>query len=355
MLIDITDYIYIFGIMLVFIINYNSIHKLIFITNEDKKDNNKDEIKDNKDEIVPVLKYEDKYLDQFNNFSSNDLFFSLENILLEDKKVEELIEICLNQKRKELDKLEEDKRQIIENLLLNDDEKNDDEKNDEDNSYRQLQQAITELKYFYPNTTEVRKEAHEIIKKLILDNLKNSFIFEYTPLGNVAMCYNNDKESFEYYSDHVIPYRFLETVSRKYVITFHCKFLYVDMKEEIKNAQLKVKQNEIDSNNKKIETTKDMFSNIKNTNTNTNTNKNTNMNNNNNNNNNRNRNNSNFKQNSNINSNSNRNISNDIKVNANRYTHNGKFVNLILLKKIDKKVVDKNSTLSYKDFLLNKK
>ena len=61
----------------------------------------------------------------------------------------------------------------------------------------------------------------------------NSFVIEMTPVGNVIMQYNKEKESFVYYSDHIIPYRYLETVSRKYVCIFNCKQLFIERHEEV--------------------------------------------------------------------------------------------------------------------------
>ena len=52
---------------------------------------------------------------------------------------------------------------------------------------------------------------------------KTSFIIESTPIGNVVMKYDTDKESFVYYSDHIVPFRLLETVAMKYVCVFNCK------------------------------------------------------------------------------------------------------------------------------------
>ena len=77
--------------------------------------------------------------------------------------------------------------------------------------------------------------------------LKNSFIIEKTPLGNVAMYYNQERECFEYYSDNTIPYRYLETIGRKYVLTFDCLPNYIDMEEELR------KQKEIVEKNKELE------------------------------------------------------------------------------------------------------
>jgi len=66
------------------------------------------------------------------------------------------------------------------------------------------------------------------------EQLKNNFVFEKTPMGNVIMYYNKERNSFEYYTDNIIPYRVLDTVARKYVLTYGCCELYIDMEKEIK-------------------------------------------------------------------------------------------------------------------------
>jgi hypothetical protein len=72
------------------------------------------------------------------------------------------------------------------------------------------------------------------------ENLKNNFVMEITPLGNVIMCYSIDKQCFIYYSDSTIPYRFLETVARKYITTFKCKDLtiFIDESDEIEDEKI---------------------------------------------------------------------------------------------------------------------
>jgi len=72
-----------------------------------------------------------------------------------------------------------------------------------------------------------------------LTDLRYSFVMEHTPVGNVVMYYNNTKEAFEYYSDNVVPYRYLDTVCRKYVIMNLCAPLYVDISQELKEFQSK--------------------------------------------------------------------------------------------------------------------
>ena len=58
------------------------------------------------------------------------------------------------------------------------------------------------------------------------NDYKRRIVIEYTPIGNVLMKFNPARESFEYYSDKGIPYAYLQTVARKFVITFQCPSLY---------------------------------------------------------------------------------------------------------------------------------
>jgi len=60
-----------------------------------------------------------------------------------------------------------------------------------------------------------------------MDQLSQRFIMDYTPNGNVIMKYNPMRETFEYYSDKTMTFAFLETVARRYVITFECPYLYI--------------------------------------------------------------------------------------------------------------------------------
>jgi hypothetical protein len=61
-----------------------------------------------------------------------------------------------------------------------------------------------------------------------IESLTNSYLMESTPVGNIVMYYDKKKESFLYYSDNVVPFRYLEPVGRKYVIMFQCKELFQD-------------------------------------------------------------------------------------------------------------------------------
>jgi len=202
-----------------------------------------------------------------------------------------------------------------------------------------------------------------------LDSLKTSILMETTPLGNVVMFYDTSRSSFVFYSDSTIPYRYLETVGRKYVIYNNCKKIFVDMEVEISEAERLTKESSdsssssssgggssstvdvIDGTRENVDATessdksvgvgakKNVFAKLKKYNNDTmksvvasgsaksgpltrsaakNTAQST--------------------------------SSSIIKEHANRYSYEGKLVNFSFLKKVDRKVVDKNYALSFADF-----
>ena len=192
-------------------------------------------------------------------------------------------------------------------------------------------------------------------ESLDVESLKNSIVMEHTPLGNVAMYYDNKREAFVYYSDSVMPYRYLEVVARKYVITFHCKRVFIDMEDEINKAKMKIeeqknakKQEEEQEQAKKQEQSenqelelkeepkkKNVFANFKTYNKNT------------------------TKDSSNKPTTGNSTATNSdnkktediiLKENANHYTCDGRYSNFIVLKKVDKTLVDKRLKMSFADF-----
>jgi hypothetical protein len=63
-------------------------------------------------------------------------------------------------------------------------------------------------------------------------SLKNNILFEHTPFGNVIMYYDADKTSFVYYSDKTLSYPIINSVGRKYALTFGCEALYIDKTTE---------------------------------------------------------------------------------------------------------------------------
>jgi len=137
------------------------------------------------------------------------------------------------------------------------------------------------------------------------------------------MFYNHKRESFEYFSDFTIPYRYLETVARKYVITYFCKDIFIVMETELNEARVKheeiILEKKLEQQIQKLnqKEKKPLFVKLKS-----------------------------------YNSNKTKNTSQNLilKENSNRYTYKGKFANYNILKKIDRKMVDKKYAVSYREF-----
>jgi hypothetical protein len=220
-----------------------------------------------------------------------------------------------------------------------------------ENEIKTHETKISELQESVSKNNEMIKEkARQYIINEQLKKFKNNFIIEYTPLGNVLLFYNYEKLAFEYYSDLTIPYRYLETVSRKYVLTYNYRPLYVDMEEELKEYERKLEEKEKTKSEPVVNNAKkQVFAKFKSYNTEAGTGrvnkvpppKNS------------------IPQNM-------LNLSKNIvkvdvngkdnngkmllKENANRYSYQGKFCNFNFLKKIDRKNVDKKYTLTFADF-----
>jgi hypothetical protein len=92
------------------------------------------------------------------------------------------------------------------------------------------------------NNTQAAEDARQIMIDGKLDKLKNCHIMEHTPSGNVLMIYDKERETFKYYSDNTIPYRYLDVVARKYVKFFNCRPIFVNTEEEIQLAEKKMEQ-----------------------------------------------------------------------------------------------------------------
>jgi hypothetical protein len=290
---------YILGVLLgLFIISYEPPHKVAFFLsrfyyklvhmvnhynhlfynkylNQAKiqdQDQGQDQDQDQDQEKEAIKsKYEDKYLAEIRKLEKEFVFTDDEEIIKLQKfneflttsnesytvKIEE-IKDKLNFIEIELAKyeLEEETGKQDQNLDGDVDEDNEDddyvaETKEErlkslNNNNTQLVEELNILTYFIDTAEgqeELRMQAQEQSKQYIIDQrlekLKNCFVMESTPLGNVLMIYDKERNSFKYYSDNSIPYRYLEVVARKYVKQFSCRPVFVDMEEELKLAEEK--------------------------------------------------------------------------------------------------------------------
>lgn len=354
-----------------FVVNFLHENNPLLIDYSEYYDNSvKDEILD--DIEKPIVKknepiYDIKYLEKFkkfpNEFNFNELELEFErqhfeliknntekNLLFNKSKIEEkLLKIkeiyekgCIETNKEFYTEKINDfgKNALISYFELSDDEDDEYDIDFEDlfldiiMEKVKLEEEIKKLNDIVINEEELKLEAREFIINKKLDTCIDNYVLECTPLGNIYMRFNNNKKSFEYFSNNTIPYRYLEPVGRKYVMTYWCKPIFVDIEEELKKSEEKQK---LEEENKPKENSK-----IKNYTKET------------------------------INSSSmrqkNRSSTNIVlpphimenvksanenkllKENANRYTWEGRLNSFSPLKKINKKKINKNLSLSFADF-----
>jgi hypothetical protein len=189
--------------------------------------------------------------------------------------------------------------------------------------------------------TSTREEVMNCILGKRHKRLNTCFVMDMTPIGNVVMYYNTEKETFEYYSDHTIPYRFLETLCRKYVMTYKCKELYIDMQEQLKEYEEKLERYEekLEKEEKK-EVKKNVFANFKSYNKEAGSGR---------------VNNAPFPKNYTTNvPNTDKEKKIILKEKSNHYTCVGRFSNFSILKKIEKKDMNKNYSMTFAEFKKHK-
>ncbi len=338
---------------------------------EDKKvevEDKKVEVEDKKVEI----KFEDKYLTTFKTFSS-EYFFTEDELSLKDTKFHELKSEYQKNKNKEFENInalllethtiinlgtvitEEVKEFLIKYFDIEDDYADDPSNIDFDelyiyleNDHKKFQEEINKLiedQIIHGEglDSEFQEKALDFILNKKLDGFINNYILEFTPLGNVYMRYNHFKKSFEYFSNNTIPYRYLETIGRKYVMTFRCKPLFIDLEDELKRAStLALEKTKESVTNNPVQKFKSYNKDIKMDNIYAK-----------------------GRPGKNIlppqikanlpNINTTNGEKQVLKENANRYTWEGRLSSINLLKKVDRKIIDKKYAMTFSDFKQIKK
>ena len=309
------------------------------------------------DEEPQIVKYEDKYLKEFRTMSNALKLDERE----QERKAQKCIDL-LNEIKQAYDtRINEIKEQIelnkdkLDKYNVNEDECHQEQK------IKSLNDEITSLCVEFDNIHDemdtkgeeimsiVEEKTNQFMMDQRLEQIKNSYVIEFTPLGNVLMIYDKERESFKYYSDNSIPYRYLEVVGRKYAKQFGVKQIFVDMEYELQVAEEKwekekeekvekerIQKEEAIKNNHTFK--KSVFAKFKNYNKDAGTGhvnigappKNSIPN----------RQNTEKQENAKI----------LLKEKANRYTYEGKFANFSFIKKIDRKDVNKKYAMTFADF-----
>jgi hypothetical protein len=213
--------------------------------------------------VEEPIKFESKYLNAFKHFSS-DYFFNEDELLVKANKFTEFKTNWEAEQKKVYDNVhnllietqkilalgsvinEELKEALVKYFEIEEDYKEDASNIDFDELYIYVEndnqkfstelELIEKVEWSPELETDIQEKALNHVLEWKLEGFINNYILESTPLGNVFMRYNNQKKSFEYFSNNTIPYRYLETIGRKYVMTFRCKALFVDLEDELKKA-----------------------------------------------------------------------------------------------------------------------
>ena len=107
------------------------------------------------------------------------------------------------------------------------------------------------------NFVEYYDEEEEYKEKKETNN--NNIVNESTPDGNVFMRYDKENEGFEYWCDTKnVKYDYLDTLARKYCLTYDCCGVYKDRKKSIEEEKnKKLKKNEKEKNKEKSDVDKE--------------------------------------------------------------------------------------------------
>jgi hypothetical protein len=343
---------------------------------ETDEDEEEDEVKTV--EPKPEVKYEDKFLEDIRKMNKEYVFDDAEKIE-EGKQYLELLKKVSDERLYQLTQIRNSISQIEiklikyegdEDYCICDDD--DEDVNLGETKEERIKTLTTQLKeikdekdkleelfqskkYIEEGLDKINEEARKFVIDKRLDKLENCYVMEFTPLGNVLMKYDKNKESFRFYSDSTIPYRYLEVVGRKFVKQFNCRPIFVDMEEELKLAEEKWEKERKEKEEKEEEEKRKKEEDIKNKVPIEEKKKNV------------------FAKFKSYNKESgtghvstaappknsipnkkltkaqeNENIL--LKQKANRYTYEGKIVNFSFIKKVDRKVVDKKFGMSFADF-----
>jgi hypothetical protein len=178
------------------------------------------------------------HFDNSHEVSSNDLFFSFLVLGFGVFLSTLIVSYLMPNDDSKLDEEDEE-----------DEDEDEDEEEDEEEDDDEEDDVNYEYKYseFFEELNEKEHSALTVEDKI---NMKKNVITESTPNGNVVMSYHfNEKDpelsAFQYYcNDRSIPYKYLDTVARKFAITYNCPELYLYLKTELMKGVDKIKQDE---------------------------------------------------------------------------------------------------------------
>jgi hypothetical protein len=118
-----------------------------------------------------------------------------------------------------------------------------DEYDDEDKDGEEVDNKEEDISFENRYFTQYDELEEKELTEDFVKDLTLNVIREETPKGEVLMYYSHEHESFVYYAKtKEIPYKYLETLARRYVIIYDCKKLYVDIRKEYEKGLNKYKE-----------------------------------------------------------------------------------------------------------------
>ena len=144
---------------------------------------------------------------------------------------------------KKLKLKQENQEEVVKGEHSEGEQDEEENENEDESEHEESEHEESEHEESEHEESEHKEEDEPYEENEDLVSLKDNFIEENTPRGIIYMAYDNSIESYIYYSKTKdIPYKYLETVSRKYVIDNKCLNIYVDYKEEYIQGLNKYKQ-----------------------------------------------------------------------------------------------------------------
>lgn len=227
--------------------------------NDDIKDDDGENKPKNEDDTLKIVNYEDKYMDKYLLLPDKHILTDSEKTKIDEKFDEYLqeenddINAQIYKLNKNIDTLKQVMEEGVDALIYHIYGKSEldilamgvseeemeqlTEQNLKDECLSQISEFKKQIEEINSNkkpTDELKTRATDFVLDEKYSTLMNNYVMENTPIGNAYMRYNSKRKAFEYYSNKTMPYKYLETIGRKYVTTFNCKALFVDMETELK-------------------------------------------------------------------------------------------------------------------------
>ena len=113
-------------------------------------------------------------------------------------------------------------------------------------------EANEEIMYERKYLMELEQLEERVLTDTDLNELKNKIVRENTPDGEIIMYYNNNTNSYFYYTDiRNVSYKILDAVARCYAVTYNVKQVCVNYKEVWEKSKLEALQQQEKDNEEK--------------------------------------------------------------------------------------------------------